>query len=869
MPQAPATGNVPPASLSFNGLSEDEAAGRLRSEGYNELVRNRKRDLFRITVEVCSEPMFELLLAASAIYFVLGDIGEALILVGSAITTVVVAVVQEHRTERVLEALRDLTSPRAWVIRGGISKRIPGREVVRGDIIVLAEGDRVPADAILLSCSDLQADESLLTGESVPVQKSARNAGVPENTSIGLIHDQATLVHSGTMIVRGHGVGEVFATGPKSEIGKIGERLGEIVLEPSLLQRQVRRLVRTLAAIGIGLSLLVVALYVLMHGSWLDGMLAGITLAMSLLPEEFPLVLTIFLVMGAWRISKAHVLTRRSATIETLGAATVLCSDKTGTLTVNRMTIAELFADGETLQLNGNPKKAGPLSDKFLCVIEYGVLASEAHPFDPMERAFHDLGQKLLTSSGRLHPDWTLAHEYGLSPQLLAVTHVWKPVVRQPDSAAEYVVAAKGAPEAVARLCGLNGNELKTILMNVDAMAARGMRVLAVASSLVPGPPWPKTPSAFRFDFLGLVGLADPLRPGVPEAVSECHRAGIRVVMVTGDYPATAKAIGRQAGLDVAGGVVSGGDLARMSDVELRDCAKRVRVFARTLPDHKLLLVNAFKANGEIVAMTGDGVNDAPSLKAAHIGIAMGGRGTDVAREASAIVLLDDDFSSVVQAVRLGRRIYDNLLKAMGYLLAVHVPIAGLSLLPIIRGWPLIFAPVHIAFLELVIDPVASVVFEAEAEETDIMHKPPRLPQAPLFSRRMIGWSIFQGAWVFLLTAGVLAEAVSRNVPDSETRALTFISLVTCNLLLIFVNRSFSASIIVAFQRPNPALWLVLAATATLLALSLYVPAIRSVFAFNSPNAADFVRVLLVAVATIAFLEPVKATLRSRRPTPE
>jgi P-type Ca2+ transporter type 2C len=568
------------------------------------------------------------------------------------------------------------------------------------------------------------------------------------------------------------------------------------------------------------------------------------------------------------RISKAHVLTRRSATIETLGAATVLCSDKTGTLTVNRMSIAELFADGETLQLNANPNNAGDFSDKFLCLIEYGVLASEAHPFDPMERAFHDLGRILLTSSGRLHPEWSLAHEYSLTPQLLAVTHVWKPVARQSTVPAEYVVAAKGAPEAVARLCGSDNNELKTILMKVDEMAARGLRVLGVAKSFVPGPPWPQAPTAFRFDFLGLVGLADPLRPGVPEAVSECHRAGIRVVMVTGDYPATAQAIARQAALDVHAGVVSGDDLARMSDVELRECAKRVRVFARTLPDHKLRLVNAFKTNGEIVAMTGDGVNDAPSLKAAHIGIAMGGRGTDVAREASAIVLLDDDFSSIVRAIRLGRRIYDNLRKAMGYLLAVHVPIAGLSLLPIISGWPLIFTPLHIAFLELVIDPVASVVFEAEIEESDLMRKPPRRAEAPLFSRRMIGWSIFQGAWVLLLTAALLAEAVSRHVPDSETRSLTFVSLVMCNLLLILVNRSFSSSIIVAFQRPNPALSLVLAATTILLAVSLYVPAVRSIFAFSSLSAADFVRVLIVCTATIGFLEPAKAILRPGRPAP-
>lgn len=662
---------------------------------------------------------------------------------------------------------------------------------MRGDLIILAEGDRVPADALLSSSSDLEADESLLTGESVPVRKHA-------GMSRTLMKDKAGLVFGGTIIVRGHGVCEVFATGAKSEIGKIGTALGEIVIEPSLLHIQVRRLVRVLAVVGIGLSVIVVVLYVLMRGAWLDGLLAGITLAMSLLPEEFPLVLTIFLVMGAWRISKANVLTRRSATIETLGAATVLCSDKTGTLTVNRMSIAELFIAGEALRIN---RADHSIPDRFLSLIQYGVLASEAHPFDPMERAIHDLGKKCLPGTRRLHQDWSLAHEYSVKPELLAVTHVWKPP--QQDL---YVIAAKGAPEAIARLCHLDGEALKEVLRNVEDMAQRGLRVLGVAKSSSSGPPWPASASAFHFVFLGLIGLADPLRPKVPEAVDECHSAGIQVVMVTGDYPATAKAIAHQAGLDVSAGVITGAKLAQMSESELRECVKKARVFARTLPEQKLRLVNAFKANGEVVAMTGDGVNDAPSLKAAHIGIAMGVRGTDVAREASAIVLLDDNFSSIVRAVRLGRRIYDNLRKAMGFLLAVHVPIAGLSLLPIVFGWPLVLTPVHIAFLELVIDPVASIVFEAETEEPDIMRKRPRDPRAPLFSLSTIGWSLFQGAWVFLLTGAVLIEAVSRGLPDSETRALTFVSLVTCNSLLIFVNRSFSSSIIVAFRRLNHAL---------------------------------------------------------------
>lgn len=844
----------------LNGLSETEALRRLRSEGYNELTRPRKRNLLRIAIEVGGEPMFELLLAASAIYLVIGDLGEALILLGSAITTVAVAIVQENRTERVLEALRDLTSPRALVVRDGISRRIAGREVVRGDIVVLAEGDRVPADAILLSGNDLEADESLLTGESVPVQKLPARPE-PESLPDSSSENKTSLMFAGTMVVRGHGVGEVFATGANSEIGKIGKALGEIVTEPSLLYVQVRRLVRALAVIGIGLSVLVVVLYVVVRGAWLDGLLAGITLAMSLLPEEFPLVLTIFMVMGAWRISKAHVLTRRSATIETLGAATVLCSDKTGTLTVNRMAIAELSVDGDSFRVDAADDHRIP--EKFLPLIEYGILASEEHPFDPMELAFRDFGQPSLGSFDQLHRNWTLEHEYALTGELLAVTHVWKPP--QQDM---HVVAAKGAPEAIARVCGLGGDARQRILQTVDQMAARGLRVLGVAKSLFPGPPWPDSPSAFRFEFLGLVGLADPLRPNVRAAVNECRSAGIRVVMVTGDYPATAAAIARDAGLEAEASAVTGAQLAEMSDPELRERVKTVNIFARTLPEQKLRLVNAFKANGEVVAMTGDGVNDAPSLKAAHIGIAMGSRGTDVAREASAIVLLDDDFSSIVRAVRLGRRIYDNLRKAIGFLLAVHVPIAGLSLLPIVFGWPLILRPVHIAFLELIIDPVASIVFEAETEERDIMRRPPRNPETPLFSPSTIGWSIFQGAWVFVLTAAVLIESFRRGLPDAETRALTFVSLVACDSVLIFVNRSFSSSLTVAFLRPNRALGVVLAATAVLLTVTLAVPPVRTLFGFAQISAIDFVRVVTVVIATIAVLETVKAILGLQRLTP-
>jgi P-type Ca2+ transporter type 2C len=841
-------------SQTRSGLSEREAAWRLKSEGYNELPRSPKRTLLRIVREIASEPMFELLLAAAAIYLVLGDLAEALMLGGSAIITVVIAVFQENRTERVLESLRDLTSPRALVIRDQIHRRIPGREVVRGDIIVLAEGDRVPADAILMSSNDLQADESLLTGESVPVRKTARRDFTSAARPGG---DDLPFVFSGTMVVSGQGIGEVRATGPASEIGKIGKALSEITEEPTPLRVETRRLVRVLAAIGFALSVLTVVLYGSMRGSWLNGVLAGITLAMAILPEEFPLVLTIFLVMGAWRISRARVLTRRSATIETLGAATVLCTDKTGTLTLNQMSVAELRVGNEVLRVDQEPieQPAG----EFRRLIEFGILASEIEPLDPMEKAFHALGQQCLTHTEH-HPDWVLAHEYGLTPELLAMSHVWKPTEK-----ADYVVAAKGAPEAIADMCHLKPAALNEIRNAADQMAAQGMRVLGVAKASYQGPPWPEPQHEFAFEFLGLIGLADPLRPMVPNAVRECRSAGIRVAMITGDYPATAIAIAQQAGLDVAAGTLTGEELARMSDSELRQRVRTIAIFARIMPEQKLRIVNAFKANDEIVAMTGDGVNDAPSLKAAHIGIAMGSRGTDVAREAAAIVLLDDDFGSIVSAVRLGRRIYDNLRKAMGYLLAVHVPIAGLALLPLFFGWPLVFSPVHIAFLELIIDPVSSIVFEAEVEEGDLMRRLPRNSQRPLFSPALIAWSLIQGFLVFTVTATIYVGMLLRGMPEPQVRALTFASLVAGNFGLILVNRSFKSSVVAALMRPNVALWLIFGITVSLLGITLAIRPVRDLFRFGPLRGNDLMLVLAGGALTVLFLESIKAVSRSLR----
>ncbi len=835
-----------------SGLTAAEAARRLAAEGFNELPAAGRRTPLRIFVDVLKEPMLLLLLGGGAVYLVLGSLDEAVLLILFASLSVVITVVQETRTERVLETLRDLTSPRALVMRGGAHRRIPGREVVRGDIVLLAEGDRVPADAKLLEAHDLLTDESLLTGESVPVRKAPaagewRAAPRPGG-------DDVPFVFSGSLVVRGQAVAEVTATGVRSEIGQIGQAIRGVEMEPPRLKRQLMRVVRIFGACGGGVALLVVALYGFFRGTWLDGLLAGIAVGMSMLPEEFPVVLTVFLAMGAWRISQARVLTRRAAAIETLGSATVLCTDKTGTLTMNRMSVAEIRLPGGAAFRAG---AAGPrLPTEFLAVLETGVLASAVDPRDPMEKAFHELSARHHAAGGGGRADaGGLVRAYGLRPDLLTVSNAWRGA-----DARTSLIATKGAPEAVADLCRLDASAREALRRHVDDMAGRGMRVLGVARARFEGARLPDSQRDFAFEYLGLVGLADPLRPEVPDAVRQCRSAGIRVVMITGDYPATARAIAEQAGI-AAGAVLAGDELARLADADLSGRVEAVSVFARIMPTQKLRLVEALKADGEIVAMTGDGVNDAPSLKAAHIGIAMGGRGTDVAREASSIVLLDDDFGSMVKAIRLGRRIYDNLRKAMGFIFAVHVPIAGMALLPLIAGYPLVLGPVHIAFLEMIIDPVCSLVFEAEAEEDNVMDRPPRDPDEPLFSRTMIAWGVVQGAVVMILIAGIFTLALGRGMPEPEVRALTFFSLVTAFVALIFVNRSFGASVFKAVRRRNRILAFVLAAIAAVLALTLAVPAARELFRFGPLHPHDLAVVLGAGALVLLALQALKLAL--------
>jgi Ca2+-transporting ATPase len=858
MELAPAVLSTPvPAAGDRLGLSEAVAAGRLAAEGANQLPAQARHGLLATAWEVVQEPMLLLLVAAGALYLVMGAASDAAMLLAFVFAVMGITIIQGRRTERALDALRDLSSPHALVVRGGQRRRIPAAGLVRGDLMVVAEGDRIAADALLREGGALSVDESLLTGESVPVAKR------PSATAAALDRpggDHLPTLFAGTLVTSGQGLAEVVATGARSELGRIGSALGRVKPERTRLQQETGRMVRHLALIGAALCCLVVVGYSLTRGgdpaSWKQGLLAGIAMAMAVLPEELPVVLTIFLALGAWRISHNRVLTRRMPAIETLGAATVLCTDKTGTLTQNRMTVTRVVADGVVVDLGDPTTEHAPAVQALLAL---AVLASDPAPFDPMERAIHVAAQLGATGTSPGGGPLALERTYALAPDLLAVSRAWRQGPGQP-----LLIASKGAPEAIADLCGLKPMRREELARQATALAGEGLRVLGVARGRLPADRLPASHHDLDLEFVGLVGLSDPIRTDVPAAVAECRAAGIRVVMITGDYPATAQDIARRAGITAGGEFITGPQLERMSDQELAQRIRTVQIFARMVPEQKLRLVQALKANHEVVAMTGDGVNDAPALKAAHIGIAMGGRGTDVARESAALVLLDDDFAAIVAAIRLGRRIFDNIRKAVGFTFAVHVPIAGLSILPVfIPDWPLLLLPVHIVFLELVIDPTCTLVFEAEQAEPGIMARPPRDPRERLYAWRGIAFSLLQGVSALAVCVGIFLWAKAGHGPDAA-RALTFTTLVAATVAIIVTGRSRSGSLAAILRTPNATQWWVVLAAGGLLALVLAWPAARGFFHFAPLHAPDLAVAVAAGLLCAGWFELLKLVRRRR-----
>ena len=819
----------------FTGLNSEEVSHRIKTLGYNELTTSQSKNVLQIAFEVIKEPMFILLLSCGALYLILGDYTEGIILLCWVFVIIFITFYQHQKTEKALDALKKLSSPRALVIRNGKKIRIAGREVVPDDIIILYEGDRIPADGILLESENLTIDESLLTGESIAVIKTNQN----ENSKKG--H-----VYSGTLVVQGRGIMKVTLTGPNTEFGKIGKSLERIGKVQTKMQKEIKTLVRNLFIAGGILSLLVIVAFYYTRGNFIQSLLNGLATAMAMLPEEFPVVFTVFLAIGSWRLSKLNVLTRKPSAIETLGSATVLCSDKTGTITQNKMEIVSMYCENFLFHKADFQENV----NKIISLLEVSFLASQKDSIDPMETAIGSCYEKY---SNKKKSTLDFIKEYPLSKDLFATTRVIK------QSQENYFVCCKGAPETVLSLCKLDNSEQIKLLNTVQELAEKGQRILGVAKSNWHNSSFPESQKDYEFEFVGFLGFEDPIRPEVPQAIKECKDAGIKVFMITGDYPSTAKSIAAQAGMDTNKLILTGNDLKVMNETDLKEKIGSVNIFARIVPEQKLQIINALKANGEVVAMTGDGVNDAPALKAADIGIAMGGKGTDVARESSSLVLLDDNFSSIVSAIRAGRKIFDNLQKAMDYIVAIHIPIIGLTLLPsFFSELPILLMPLHIVFMELIIDPVCSIAFESEKEEIGIMKRLPRDINEQFFGIKRILSSVSMGILLLAMVVTVYFVSINEGHSDGEIRAIAFSSLIIGNIFLILTTLSKTRNALSVLFEKNIALLIILFAAAGLLVMLITVPYLQTIFSFNNPGLSHFVNSIIAASIVLLTLEIIK-----------
>jgi len=806
--------------LHLAGLSENEASRRILEFGPNTLGPQKRRNLMRIVRETLREPMFLLLVAAAALYLIFGDLAEGIFLAVGAMLSFGLVIIQEARSEQALQALNSLAEPRARVLREGSVRIIPAREVVPGDIIVVAEGARVPADAVLIQGNALEVDESTLTGESAACTRLPVSTGTTGAGAHAPGNDLGSNLFASTLVLRGEGLAKVVATGAATRVGRIGTALSTIQEQPTLVQRDVRKLIGRLGVLALIFCVIVAVAYGVVRHDWFSGALSGLTLAISLIPEEFPMVLAIFMALGAWRLARRNVLVRRSAVIETLGATTLLCVDKTGTITQNRMTLRQVWRAGTVHEL-GDDLLTEPQT-----VIEAARIASAVQPHDPMDVAVH-------AAAGPLDREGPV-RSYPLRPEFLAVVQVW----RRPDGKG-LLYAAKGAPETILGLCRMDQHERRDAEAAIHSMASQGMRVLGVATARIEQDGQPE-PDELEYAFVGLLGFEDPVRPSVPEALLLARQAGVSVAMVTGDFPATALAAAKEAGIETGAGVVAGADVAAAKDIA------DVRIFARVMPEQKLALVRRFQQLGHVVAMTGDGVNDAPALAAADVGIAMGQRGTDVAREASDLILLDDRFASIVSGISLGRRIFSNLRRAMTYITAIHIPVAGLALLPLVLGLPPMLYPMHLVLLELLIDPLCSIVFESETSEVDAMQRPPRRASEPLFGRMQIAMAGVQG---LVLLAAVLSWYWWLNASGAgaeQSRAAAFVALVTGHIALAAAVLGTSGPGLLA--RHRWVFWLIAGGAAGLVTLTLTIPALLNVMRFASPGPTELLGSILVGL---------------------
>lgn len=822
-------------NILIKGLNPSEVIESRKQFGFNELEYKQRKRYIQLLLDVLKEPMFLLLLTCGIIYFIIGEFSEAVILLFWVIMVVFITFYQYAKAEKALAELKKLTISNAHVIRDGVQISIPSREIVPKDILIIHQGDRIPADGEIIEASNLLVDESILTGESQPVEKKEMNQ-YPEKST----------VYGGTLVVSGRAFIKVSHTGKNSEFGKIGKSLKEIEIVPDKLQREMRGIVNRLFVLGALFSVFVIISYYLTRGDFIQSLLNGIATAMAMLPEEFPVVLTVFLSIGAWRLSKINLLTRKPSAIENLGSITALCSDKTGTITENKMIVSSIYIQNELISFDEFQSKKAQITP----LIEASFFASHSQTIDPMERAIEACYKTIQLN---LNKPLQLVKEYLITHEMTVMTRVLK------TEDQHLIVYSKGAPETILSLCKMEEVDQKRILEIVNDQARKGQRILAVAKTAWLTAELPNKQADFLLDFLGLIGFEDPIRQDVPKAIEECKEAGIRVIMITGDYPSTAESIAKKAGIIEVDSILTGSDLEKMDDQELGLKIKSIHVFARIVPNQKLRIIKALQSNGEIVAMTGDGVNDAPALKAADVGIAMGDKGTDVARESAALILLDNHFSTIVAAIRSGRKIMDNLEKAMTYILAVHVPIVGLTLLPsFFLELPIILLPMHIVVLELMIDPICSLAFESEKEEKNLMKRPPKNPRLTFFGRDKVLKSILIGLLLFLFTTLVYFGSLHFGFVASEIRTLTFSMLIFCDIFLVLSTLSKSRTIIQVLLEKNISLLVILFITLAFLFVMIENKYLNELFQFQKTS---FIYVIYAFLFSIVFgflLEGVK-----------
>ncbi len=827
----------------YNGLTSEEARLRQHQYGKNELIAQKKESFFKKVFHIICEPMFLLLIIAAVIYFILGEPRDGAIMLIFVIGIISIDVIQEWKTDKTLNALKDLSAPTIPVIRDGVEKLIASADLVPGDLMMIHEGVKIPADGEVIRCADLCIDESSLTGESLRVFKIPAGNEVPADD-----YWRRDYCYAGTLVMQGTGAIKVDKIGAQSEYGKIGVGVAITPQEDTPLQKQTGKLVKTCAVLA-GVLFLLVGIFTWFNipdhrfsDRLIESILSGVTLAMAMIPEEFPVILTVFLSMGAWRLAKKNSLVRKLPSVETLGAVSVLCVDKTGTITMNQMTVQKVWTGNEQEQK----------------LIETMGLGCETETYDPMEKAMlayceeHGISKESL-----FHNEFVT--EYAFTDELKMMGHVWR-------RNGQLVIAAKGSPERILTICELTDVEREIVEKQMNDLSREGLRVIGIATATPENDEGiPVSITDCRLTFLGLVGLADPPRESVKNDIAVCREAGIRVVMITGDNGITASAIARKIGIPGSDRIITGEMLEAMSDSQLQEAVKNVSIFSRVIPEHKMRIVKAFKENGDIVAMTGDGVNDAPALKYADIGIAMGKRGSEVSREAADLILMDDNFTTIVETIRDGRRIYDNIRKAVGYVFTIHIPIAFSSLLgPFLGIAPasLLLLPLHVVLLEVLIDPTCSIVLERQPAETNIMKRNPRNPNEKLLTGKLLSKSILQGLFVFAASFGAYYFTVKNNpthAPAARSMGLSIIVL--ANLFLVWVNSSDHDNIFCSIRQllNDKVMWAVNAGTVILLAVILYSP-FAGLLKLAPLSALQMLTALGLAAASVLWYELVKLT---------